>query len=58
MLFILTVVFVVLKLTEVIAWSWWLVLSPALFGLFLVIVSGSLFIAMNSYRNKALGSRF
>ncbi|MET4703050.1 hypothetical protein [Frigoribacterium sp. UYMn621] len=27
---LLTIVFVVLKLTGVIAWSWWLVLSPTL----------------------------
>ena len=27
---VLTVVFVVLKLTELIAWSWWLVFSPLL----------------------------
>jgi hypothetical protein len=25
---LLTIVFIVLKLTEVIAWSWWWVLSP------------------------------
>lgn len=25
---LLTIVFVVLKLTEVIAWSWWWILSP------------------------------
>ncbi|MGE7674200.1 transmembrane Fragile-X-F protein [Lysinibacillus sp. NPDC094403] len=27
---VLTIVFVVLKLTDVIAWSWWLVLLPAI----------------------------
>ncbi|MGE7688400.1 transmembrane Fragile-X-F protein [Lysinibacillus sp. NPDC097214] len=27
---VLTIVFVVLKLTGVIAWSWWLVLLPAI----------------------------
>ncbi|KOP80249.1 transmembrane Fragile-X-F protein [Lysinibacillus sp. FJAT-14745] len=27
---VLTVVFIVLKLTNVIAWSWWLVLLPAI----------------------------
>ncbi|GAB0169141.1 transmembrane Fragile-X-F protein [Lysinibacillus sp. CTST325] len=27
---VLTIVFIVLKLTDVIAWSWWLVLLPAI----------------------------
>jgi hypothetical protein len=37
---VLTIVFVVLKLVGVIAWSWWWVLSPLwiAFGLWLVIV--------------------
>jgi hypothetical protein len=37
---VLTIVFVVLKLVGVIAWSWWWVLSPLWisFGLFLLIV--------------------
>lgn len=39
---LLTIVFIVLKLTNVIAWSWWWVLSPlwisaALFVLFLLV---------------------
>lgn len=29
---LLTVLFVALKLTHVITWSWWLVLSPAIVG--------------------------
>lgn len=29
---VLTIVFIVLKLTEVIAWSWWAVFSPMLVG--------------------------
>ena len=28
---LLTIVFITLKLTKVIDWSWWLVLSPAIF---------------------------
>lgn len=37
---ILTIVFVVLKLTDVIAWSWWWVLSPLWisFGIGLVVL--------------------
>ena len=35
---VLTVVFIVLKLTEFIAWSWWWVLSPVLISTGLVVV--------------------
>ena len=35
---VLTIVFVVLKLTGVIDWSWWLVLLPEIIGLFFVAV--------------------
>ena len=34
----ITIVFVVLKLTEVIDWSWWWVLSPILISFALVII--------------------
>jgi len=33
---LLTIVFIVLKLTKVISWSWFWVLSPVLFTIFLV----------------------
>ena len=35
---LLTIVFIVLKLTHVIAWSWFWVLSPILFALFIIVV--------------------
>lgn len=35
---VLTLIFVVLKLVGVIAWSWWLVLAPLWVGLGLYIV--------------------
>lgn len=37
---VLTIVFVVLKLTDVIAWSWWVVLLPAIlsFSLYVIVV--------------------
>ena len=35
----LTLIFITLKLTGVIAWSWWLVLLP-LYGLFALIFGG------------------
>lgn len=41
---LLTIVFITLKLTGVIAWSWWLVFLPMIisFGLWLIIVLGVL----------------
>ncbi len=35
---LLTIVFIVLKLTEVIAWSWWWVLSPLWIGFVAIIL--------------------
>ena len=32
----LTLTFIILKLCGVIAWSWWWVLSPTIFGLLLI----------------------
>lgn len=34
----LTLLFIALKLTEVIAWSWWLVLSPLLVAPFIYVL--------------------
>ena len=36
---LITIVFVVLKLTEVIDWSWWWVLSPILISFSLLIIA-------------------
>lgn len=38
MLNLLTVIFITLKLIGVIAWSWWLVLSPTLFVVSLYLI--------------------
>ena len=37
---VLTIVFIVLKLTEVITWSWWFVLLPAIisFSIYVLIL--------------------
>ena len=45
---VLTIVFIVLKLTEVISWSWWWVLAPlwlplAVFALISAILIGTAF---------------
>jgi hypothetical protein len=47
---LLTVAFIVLKLTGVIAWSWWWVLSPLWISLLLVllIVAGAIYAAVKS----------
>ncbi|AUS86479.1 MULTISPECIES: transmembrane Fragile-X-F protein [Lysinibacillus] len=37
---VLTIVFVVLKLTNVITWSWWLVLLPAILSFSLYAIIG------------------
>ncbi|WP_342443327.1 transmembrane Fragile-X-F protein [Lysinibacillus sp. FSL K6-0075] len=37
---VLTIVFVVLKLTDVITWSWWLVLLPAILSFSLYAMIG------------------
>lgn len=49
---LLTIVFIVLKLTGFIDWSWWLVLSPALisFGLCVLILLVFLGIAIREDR--------
>jgi hypothetical protein len=40
----LTIVFIVLKLTDVVAWSWWAVFSPMLVG-YAIIFLGAVIIA-------------
>ena len=40
---LLTVAFVVLKLTEVISWSWWWVLSPIWISLALALIIFAVF---------------
>ncbi|XZI46344.1 hypothetical protein ACSXEH_06580 [Clostridium perfringens] len=37
---VLTLIFIVLKLCGVIAWSWWLVLLPEIIGLILYFIVG------------------
>jgi len=49
---LLLVVFVVLKLTHVIDWSWIWVLSPLWIGSALVVVLGLLGVGVFSYFNK------
>ena len=53
---LLTIIFIVLKLTKVITWSWWWVLSPIWITWVLVIVMlfilGIAFIALAIKENK------
>ncbi|MBT0572471.1 hypothetical protein OKE68_11830 [Riemerella anatipestifer] len=49
---LLTLLFITLKLTKHIDWSWWLVLSPMLilFGLGIIIVLAVIFISKSKNR--------
>lgn len=52
---LLTIVFIVLKLTNVISWSWFWVLSPMIFSfiggiVFVIVIALILFIALLSNR--------
>jgi hypothetical protein len=49
---ILTLVFVVLKLTEKIDWSWWLVLLPEIIALvfYFIIIVGSVIFGVKQYK--------
>lgn len=47
---LVTLVFVALKLTNYIAWSWWLVISPTLLGLTICAVIPLIFI-INMFLN-------
>lgn len=43
---LLTVLFVALKLTHVIAWSWWWVLAPLWIPFALVVIGGLIYVAV------------
>jgi hypothetical protein len=46
---LLTIIFIVLKLTGLISWSWWWVLSPIWISLLIfIVISIILFIAVNT----------
>lgn len=49
---LLTIVFIVLKLTHVINWSWWLVLSPSLLSVAIVVIYGIVFAVISSKAKK------
>jgi hypothetical protein len=51
---LLTIVFITLKLTKYIDWSWWWVLSPVLIGIaiFLLILLGGLIFLFLNHKSK------
>ena len=51
---LLTVAFIVLKLTKVITWSWWWVLAPMWVPLSIITIVGigTIIVAINQYLNK------
>lgn len=52
---LLQVAFIVLKLTAVIDWSWWWVLSPSFVGVFLLIVAFVLSLWAGAFDKPTLG---
>ena len=52
LLSLLTILFVGLKLTGFIDWSWWLVVSPTLFHVFVVVGTIAVVAAMGVRRMK------
>lgn len=48
----LTIVFIVLKLTEVVAWSWWLVFSPMLVGYVVIFLVAFIIAAIKVINDK------
>jgi len=48
----LTIVFIVLKLTEVIAWSWWMVFSPMLVGYAVILIGAFIIAAIKIAQDK------
>lgn len=48
---ILLIVFITLKLTGTIAWSWWWVMSPFWIPLVLVVIAGVLWVVSAGLRN-------
>ena len=49
---LLTIVFIVLKLTNVIAWSWWWVLAPIWLPLAIALVVVAIMFAIGIYQTK------
>lgn len=46
---LLTILFIALKLTGVIAWSWWWVLAPTWIGLGLFLILAALVLAAHAF---------
>lgn len=53
----LTIVFIVLKLTGVIDWSWLAVLSPSIISFFVLIISVLVLLAIEIKENAAIKNR-
>lgn len=49
---LLTIVFIVLKLMNVISWSWWWVLSPAWITLAIIILAAIIYVVVVSTHDK------
>lgn len=53
---LLTIVFIILKLCGVIAWSWWWVLSPLWISTILVIIIIAIFVVVHIHEEKGKGT--
>lgn len=49
---LLTIVFIILKLCNVISWSWWWVLSPLWIGLIITVGLIGIYIAIMLYEDR------
>lgn len=49
---LLTIVFIILKLTDVIAWSWWWVLSPIWISLLIAVLFVVSFVALGMWAKR------
>lgn len=51
---VLTIVFVVLKLLGVIAWSWWLVLLPLIISVSIYVIMVAVVVTVNYYAYRKI----
>jgi len=55
---LLTIIFVVARLANVINWSWWLVLLPSLVSVSLTLISFTFFLIVAALATASKGSKW
>lgn len=53
---VLTLIFITLKLTHYIDWSWWWVLSPTLITWGLIVIFGGIYLLLTSPSERTLNA--